>query len=177
MVRDPKLYDLPAYLDASDLALGANPANEKKLVEFLHSKDSGVRYWGTVGLLMLGKVDMQAQTALESLLGDPCGEVSAMSAWVLIKSGNQAKAQKALAELLQKHTPATLMILNILDWSHTDITPYIKAIDSLNPVGDAMVGEEQRMVAFLRESRGLPVPPATQKASDTQKKKDAAKDL
>ena len=64
------------------------------------------------------------------------------------------KAQPALADLLQRHTPATLLILNVLDWSHLDLTPYIAAIDSLNPVGDAMVGEEQRMVAFLRESRG-----------------------
>jgi hypothetical protein len=43
-------------------------------------------------------------------------------------------------------------------------------------VGDAIVGEEQRMVAYLRESRGLPVPAATKKASEDQKKQDAAKD-
>jgi hypothetical protein len=100
-----------------------------------------------------------------------------MAAWTLIQSGNTAKAQKALAGLLQRHTPATLMILNILDWSQTDITPYIAAIDSLNPVGDATVGEEQRMVQYLRESHGLPVPAATQNASESQKKSDTAKDM
>jgi hypothetical protein len=111
------------------------------------------------------------------VLEDPCGEVSAMAAWVLIQSGDAAKAQQALAGLLQKHTPATLMILNILDWSHIDITPYITAIDSLDPIGGSIVGEEQRMVQYLRESHGLPVPPATQAASESQKKKDAAKDM
>ena len=86
-------------------------------------------------------------------------------------------AQTALAALLKKHPPATLMILNILDWSHIDIKPYIPAIDSLDPVGPSMFGEEQRMVEFLRESHGLPVPPVTQKASANQKKGDTAKDM
>jgi hypothetical protein len=69
------------------------------------------------------------------------------------------------------------MALNILDWAHTDITPYIKAIDSLNPTGNFLVGEEQRMVEFLRQSHGLPVSAATQKASEEQKKEDTLKDM
>jgi hypothetical protein len=157
--------------------LAANAGNRPRLLEFLRSPDSGLRYWGTVGFLLLGAPDSEGQAALEGLLHDPCGEVAAMSAWVLIQSGHSDHAQPALAELLQKHTSATLMILNILDWSHTNLTPYIAAIDSLSPVGDAMVGEEQRMVAYLRESRGLPVPAATRAASEAQKKKDAAKDM
>jgi hypothetical protein len=176
MVRDPKLYDLPAYLDAADFALAHDPANRPRLLQFLHSPDSGLRYWGTAGLLMLGPADAQTQAALEALLDDPCAEVAAMSAWVLIQSGNKDKAQKALADRLQKHPRATLMMLNILDWSHIDLAPFITAIDSLNPVGDVIVGEEQRMVAYLRESRGLPVPAATKQASENQKKQDAAKD-
>jgi len=151
------------------------------LLQFLRSEDSGLRYWGTVGFSLLGKADTETQAALEGLLNDPCGEVSAMSAWVLIQSGHPDKAQKALADLIQKRTPATLMALNILDWSHTDPTPYIAAIDSLNPKGatigtDALGGYEQRMVEFLRESHNLPVPAATRAASEQQKKKDAAKD-
>lgn len=177
MVRDPKLYDLPAYLDAADLALDKSPANQPRLVQLLGSKDSGLRYWGTIGLLMLGKADAKTQASLETLLDDPCGEVAAMSAWVLIQSGNTAKAQKALADRLQKHTSATLFMLNLLDWSHADLAPYIAAINSLNPKGDYIVGEEQRMVSYLRESHGLPIPVVTQKASDNQKKQDAVKDM
>jgi len=177
MVRDPRLYNLPAYLDAADVALAAKPANKARLLEFLRSPDSGVRYWGTVGFLLLGQADAEAQEALEGLLHDPCVEASAVAAWVLIQSGHPAKAQEALADLLRRHTPATLMILNILDWSHIDLAPYVAALDSLNPKGDAMVGEEQRMVVYLRESRGLPVPAAAREASEKQKKADAAKDM
>jgi arylsulfatase A-like enzyme len=183
MVRDPKLYDLPAYLDAADLALAANAANQPRLVEFLRSKDSALRYWGAMGLLLLGKAEGESQAALESVLDDPCGEVSAMAAWVLLESGHPEKAQPALAADIQKHTPATLFALNVLDWSHiADLTPYVAAIDSLNPKGeaagaDALAGYEQRMVEFLRESHHLPVPAATRAASAKQQKKDAVKDM
>ena len=68
------------------------------------------------------------------------------------------------------------MILNILDWSQMNITPYIPAIDSLKTTGSDMIGYEQRMVEFLRESRNLPVPPATRKASQKQAKENFEKD-
>jgi hypothetical protein len=199
MVRDPKLYDLPAYLDAADLALAKNPDNALRLVEFLKSPDSGLRYWGTVGLLMVGHPDAAAQAALEAVLDDPCPEVSAMASWVLIQSesamsspagqreqkapgtgastSSRSKAQKALADLLQKHTPATLLILNILDWSQMDLRPFLAALDALPSQGEYIVGEEQRMVAWLRQSHGLPVPPATVSASEKQQQLNVIKDM
>ena len=177
MVRDPKLYDLPAYLDSADLALARNPANTPRLLEYLKNSDSAIRYWGTVGLLMLGKADAGTQTALEAVLNDPCGEVSAMAAWVLIQSGNPGKARQTLTGLLQRHAPATLMALNVLDWSQADLTPYLPAITSLPTEGGAMTGYEQRMVDYLLQSHGLPLPAGTGKASQRQLKKDAVKDL
>ncbi|MCY2970983.1 MAG: sulfatase [Planctomycetota bacterium] len=44
MAQNEKLYDLPAYLDAADLALAKNSVNKPKLLELLKSKDSGLRY-------------------------------------------------------------------------------------------------------------------------------------
>jgi N-sulfoglucosamine sulfohydrolase len=132
MVRNPKLYDLHAYLDAADLALAKNPANTQRLIEFLANKDSGVRYWGAVGMLLLGRADATAQRSLESVLNDPCGEVGAIAAWTLIQSGFVTKAQPALADMIQKHTPATLEVLNVLDWARFDIAPYLVAMDSLS---------------------------------------------
>ncbi len=177
MVRDPKLYDLPAYLDAADIALSKNSANAPRLTEFLKSKDSAIRYWGVVGLLMLGKAEANTQTALEGMLNDPCGEIRAMAAWVLLQSGKTEKAQQTLANMLRQHAPATLMVLNVLDWSAADLTPLVTALDSLPVNGDNMTGYEQRMVEFLRESRGLPVPAATKDANKKRKKADLNKDL
>jgi arylsulfatase A-like enzyme len=177
MVRDPKLYDLPAYLDAADLALAKNPANKARFIEFLASKDSGIRYWGTVGLLMLGKADAATQAALDAVLHDPCGEVSAAAAWVLIQSGNSAKAQPALADIIQAHTPATLMALNVLDWAHLDVAPYVKAMDALFSGKIKPTDYEQRMVEFLRESHGLKNPQTTEGAIENRKKKALKQDL
>jgi arylsulfatase A-like enzyme len=158
MVRDPKLYDLPAYLNAADLALSKNPANSGRFVMMLVSKDSAIRYWGTVGFLMLGKADANAQTALSTVLNDECGEVSAMAAWVLIQSGNTAQAEKALAGMIEHHSPATLMALNVLDWAHVDLKPFVSAINALADGKEKLTEYEQRMVEFLRDSHGLPNP-------------------
>ena len=158
MVRDPKLYDLPAYLDAADLALAGNPGNTARFIELLASKDSGLRYWGTIGLLMMGKADAPAQTALEAVLHDECGEVSAMAAWALIQSGKPEKAQQSLIDILQKHPPSTLMALNVLDWSHAEITPYLSQLDALIKSPKKGDEYEQRMLEFLRESHGLKNP-------------------
>ena len=66
MVRDPKHYNLPAYLDAADLALAADPANRPKLIRFLHDNDSAIRYWGTVGMLTLGRADAESNAPRSS---------------------------------------------------------------------------------------------------------------
>lgn len=160
MVRDPKQYELPAYLDAADLALAAKPENRARLIAMLGNADSALRYWGTVGLLMLGKADAPSEEALTKVLGDKCGEVTAMAAWVLLQSGSTDKAQAALASMIEHHSPATLTALNVLDWAHADIKPYAAAIDALASGKEKLTEYENRMVEFLRGSPGLPNPKA-----------------
>ncbi len=177
MVREAKLYNLPAYLDAADVALAKDTANASRLTEFLGSKDSAIRFWGAVGMVMLGRADARAQAALAGLLDDPCGEVRAMAAWVLLVSGKSDQARPVLAAMLQRHDPATLWALNVLDWSQADLAPFSAALNSLPTQGPGIVAYEQRMVEFLRQSRGLPVPPATKKAGRKGKKADLKADL
>jgi len=160
MVRDPKGYDLPAYLDARDLALAGDPANASKLVELLGRDDSAFRYWGVVGLMRIGKPDASTRARLESLLDDPCDEVRAFSAWALIRSGTPDRARQALVGLIRDHSPSTLLALNVIDWSGDDIAPYVPAINALPAKGGPMVAYEQRMIEYLRESHHLPTPPA-----------------
>jgi arylsulfatase A-like enzyme len=177
MVRDAKLYDLPAYLDAADLALTKNPANKDRFVAMLASKDSGIRYWATAGLLMLGKADATTQAALEGVLRDDCGEVRAIASWILIQSGNPAKARATLAEMVQGHTAATVFALNAIDWSHDEIAPYVSAIDALADGKQKLTEYELRMVEFLRESHGLPNPTATEGGLKRRQQKELKKDL
>lgn len=176
MARDPKLYDLPAYLDAADAAQGLKPADAQRLIGFLSSKDSGIRYWGAVGLLALGKADDETQAALEGVLDDPCHEVATLAAWALFQSGKPAKAQPALAAIIRKHTPATLHALNVLDWAQLDPTPYLPAMDSLFQGPTKATDYEMRMCEFIRESHGLKNPGETQRSGKRGGGKSNGKD-
>ena len=155
MAQNEKLYDLPAYLDAADLALAKNEKNKPKLLEFLKSKDSGLRYWGTAGLFMLGKADDETQKALEPMLMDSCGEVVGLAAWTLMQSDQVEKANKVLSEQLKNRVPSVLFVLNVLDWSHTDIKPFANALGSLKTNGNPLAEYEQRMIEYLSETNGL----------------------
>jgi len=158
MVRDPKQYDLPAYLEASDLALAGQPANQGRLLGFAKSPDSGLRYWGGVGLFLLGKLDAASLDAMEGSLQDECSEVRVMAAWTLAKAGRAAKAQEMLLGVLDKHLPATLLALNVLDWAQLEITPYLGSIAALSKETQMPNPYEQRMLEYLLESRGLKSP-------------------
>jgi len=149
LVRDPKLYHLPAYLDAADLALAADPANETRLVELLKHQDSGVRYWGAVGLVMGNHADAATREALRAALDDSCGEVAAMSAWALQKAGEPQAAEQALKNLLQRDAATKLYTLNTLDWMHADLSPYQDALKHLNSGKGDLGNYVQRMVLDL----------------------------
>ncbi|MGB0259479.1 MAG: sulfatase family protein, partial [Coraliomargarita sp.] len=49
IARDSSLYNLPALLDAADLALAQDESNIAALEALLESPDAGLRYWGMVG--------------------------------------------------------------------------------------------------------------------------------
>ena len=44
VARDPELYNLPALIDAADLAMETDPNNTAALEALLESKDAGERY-------------------------------------------------------------------------------------------------------------------------------------
>ena len=73
-----------------------------------------------------------------------------MAAWTLIQSGNTAKGERMLLDLVKKHSPATLLVLNIIDWSKSDITPYRAAMTALPAKGSFLIDYEQRMVEYFR---------------------------
>ena len=100
-----------------------------------------------------------------------------MAAWTLMESGNPAKAQQALAEIVQKHTGATLHALNVLDWSHAEITPFVSAMDALASGKEKRTEYEQRMVEFLRESHGMKSPEAAEGGKKRRQQKELKKDL
>jgi hypothetical protein len=152
-VRNPKLYNLPALLDAADLALEKNPGNLPALGKLLKGPDTGLRYWGIVGCFLLN--DQQAGF---QCLEDPSHEVRAMAAWLLIRTGEKDKGLQCLENLLKQESYATLKVLNILDWLDEDAKPLLPTIEAMK-----CGSYEQRMQMKLLVKYGLRSPDALDK--------------
>lgn len=136
MVRNSKIYNLPAYLTAADVALAKNVANLPKLTNYLSDSDSCLRYWGACGMVMLGKLDDSAIKALKKCLRDESHDVRAMAAWALIKAGHESEGQASLIEMIQQNSYASLRVLNVMDWIGGDTSPYQSALQSMQKSKD-----------------------------------------
>jgi arylsulfatase A-like enzyme len=126
MVRDAKLYNLPALLDAADLALEQKEENRPALEKLLADSDCGLRYWGITGCFLLGH-----QKAGFQCMEDESHEVRALAAWLLIRTGEQEKGLKVLENLLEQESYALLSVLNMIDWLGDDgkaLMPSVRSI-------------------------------------------------
>ncbi len=147
MVRNPDLYDLPAYLDAADIALAMDSKHLEILLEFLDHDDAGIRYWGTAGLLMLGNAGPEVVLALRSRLQDEAHDVQAMAAWGLIRKEKELDAARAcLIELLETESYASSLALNIIDLTNDDLSVYLPAVRNAK---DGTGGYSGRMRDYL----------------------------
>lgn len=157
MVRDPNQYDLPAYLDAADLALETDPENIGHLVERLAHEDSGIRYWAAIGLLMLDShLHADAIKAVTRILDDESHVNRAIAAWALLRARKEIDAARAcLIALLRGKSHATLLALTVIDLSGEPVAPYREAIQGgLNsPFGH---GYSERMKTYLLNDRVFP---------------------
>ncbi|WP_299555860.1 sulfatase [Seonamhaeicola sp.] len=126
MARNPKLYNVPVLLDASNLALEQNQNNQDELFKMLDSKNLGMRYWGIVGSFLLNN-----KAAGLKALNDESHEIRAMAAWLLIRTGEKEKGMACLKDLINQNSYAILMVLNIVDWLGEDgrnLMPYVRQL-------------------------------------------------
>ena len=127
MVRDPALYDVPALLDAADMALAKQPENLPALRELLNHDHAGMRYWGIVGCFLLN----DAQSG-QKVIADPSHEVRAMAAWLLIQTGNPEQGLVCLTDLLKNYSYATVSVFNVIDWAGDAAKPLLPVIRELH---------------------------------------------
>ena len=129
MVRDDSLYPLAQYLDAADLALSRDTRNRDQFVGWLQNEDEGMRWWGIVGLHLLGPDSEKAKASLTNALTDPTDEVKIMAAWTLVKLGEQQAAMATLETMLfqsPEKADNTTMLHNVLDWMGEPALPLVK---------------------------------------------------
>ncbi len=146
MVRNQKLYDLPALIDAADLALEEKDEHLPMLGKLLKHPDCGMRYWGVVGHFLLGKLPEG-----DDGLSDESHEVRAMAAWLQIKSGSRDKGFQCLENLLKQKSYATLTVLNMVDWIGADATVLMPVVRTLEPEKKSY---EERMRSNLMKRFG-----------------------
>jgi len=120
LAKNRDAYDLNAYLEASDLALQRDAKNFAQLKQFLKDKDSGIRYWGVIGLLLLDQKPTQVVEEIRPLLTDKSHSVRAMAAYALHLRGENDQAREILLNLLHQESHATLLVLNIIAWLNED---------------------------------------------------------
>lgn len=145
LMRQPDVYPLEALLDAADMATVRDPENLETLLEMTKDGHLGIRYWGTVGLLLLAdKPDLSMDERLVDLMKDDGHEIRAYAAWALIeRDSHTEEAYATLRELLQQRSYATLAVLNITHWLGSRGIPLHDAIVEFYalPQDDRRIGE------------------------------------
>lgn len=169
MVRNPKLYNLKAYLKLSDLALEKNPENLPTFGKALKSSDCGIRYWGIVGCFLVSDhLSNDWKKDVARRLSDPSHKVRGMAAWTLVKANyKKQEALAALQAMIDEKSYALLSILNIIDWMGDAAKPLMPAVAAL--WSDEM--DIQKMQRTLLTKYGMEIPVSAKKMPRKRKKK------
>ncbi|MGM0531825.1 MAG: HEAT repeat domain-containing protein, partial [Bacteroidota bacterium] len=102
-------YKLKEILNAAEM-VGKVDVETSALVENLSDEDSGVRFWGLVGLIARHKQARSAQPKVESLLDDPSPIVQIKAAELLCKWDQSEKALPVLEKHLKTRDKPWLVL-------------------------------------------------------------------
>jgi HEAT repeat protein len=139
-------------------------------MKLLKHADSGVRYWGAIGLLAHQEAGVRAgHDELLAALADDSPIVQIMAAEALGRFGSEADAVAALEVLLQYIKPEANYFLAVAAWNALDylderVLPALDKIKSLPTnwnrvpprMGEYPTRLKQKMLADLQKPLGLP---------------------
>lgn len=115
-------YDLESIMSVAEQASSLDPKHNDSLIKMLAHKDSAVRYWAAMGLLMREEVGATiGRDRLRESLNDEAAPVRIISAQALAQWGNEEDLMLAIPVLL-KHSPidkndvfTSMLALNAFD--------------------------------------------------------------
>ena len=93
--------NIKEIIEAAELASFGKVENKQKMVEFLKSNESAIRYWGATGLLLLGEKGKSEIPALKVAINDPSVSVAVVAAESLYILGEKQEAYKAFIRALK----------------------------------------------------------------------------
>ncbi len=124
MGRDLAKYPLERILLAADLSSLSNPTDTKELIAMLNDRDSAVRYWGALGLLIRGAdAVLSHRAALQAALSDESPSVRIVAAQALGLFGDRDLRALALKTLGALASPETNGVMTAI--------PALAAIEAL----------------------------------------------
>lgn len=138
MGHDEQKYPLERILSTADLASSLRPDVLPQLKQALQDKDSAVRYWAAMGILMRGKSAVAAaRSELRRTLTDDAPSVRIVAAEALGKFGEDDDVKKSLPvllELAQAHKSnyyVSVQALNAIDELDDKAAPLLAAVQDI----------------------------------------------
>jgi uncharacterized sulfatase len=138
MGHDPQRYPLERILSVADLASSQRPDALPQLKRALQDKDSAVRYWAAMGMLMRGKSAVaSARSELRQALTDAAPSVRIVAAEALGKFGDADEVNHALTALLElarqtkENYYVSVQALNAIDELDDKAAPLLSAVQDI----------------------------------------------
>lgn len=118
MARDPSKYPLEQILIAADQSSRIDSTDTAQLIAYLAARDSAIRYWGAMGLLMRGGEAVRSnKSVLQKAIADESVNVrivAAQSLALYCDGELQAWAIRTLGELASAETNGVLTAISAL---------------------------------------------------------------
>jgi uncharacterized sulfatase len=162
MGHDPKKFPVERILAAADLAASRQPGVTKQLEAAMQDADSGVRYWGVMGMLIRGEEEVKkAHASLQKAMADTSPHVRIAAAEALGRYGTEADLKSALTLLIgladseKNNSYVAIHALNAIDALGRKAAPLkeqIAALSTVDPKSPARVNTEytKKLVSWLQ---------------------------
>jgi uncharacterized sulfatase len=126
MAHDDTLYPLARILKAAGEASSMKPDAMAGLKAGFADKDSAIRYWSAMGILMRGGDGVSAAHGeITQAAKDSSTYVQVPANWALAKYGSAAERAAALP-----------VLVGLANWSQHDVFTSLSALDAISDLGD-----------------------------------------
>lgn len=137
MAHDDSMYPLARILKAAGAASSMKPDAMADLKAGFADKDSALRYWSAMGILMRGGDGVSAaHDEITHAAKDSSTYVQVVANWALAKYGSDSERAAALPALV-----------GLANWSQHDVFTSLSALNAIDDLGD----KAQPIAAQLKE--------------------------
>ncbi|RFC47101.1 MAG: putative sulfatase [Verrucomicrobia bacterium] len=150
MGHDAALYDFGKVFAAATLATARRDGSTAEILALLDQPDAGVRYWGTIGVLVQGAAAVGVgKERLVRALQDPSPMVRIGAAEALGRFGGEDVLERSLKVLVKAIDPAGDVFAALAAWNALD-----ELDDRVRPV-----------LPVLRETSAVPLHPPNERVA------------